>query len=131
MRMLSARPLWEERKRVKRSDLLMRLLAPRPVTVVVDVGANTGYHSRRIADLIRSSGNVYAVDVQPEMVKVLQSVLQQTQLRPYPRAVDQAGVSNAKVIGAGFHGWLILYILTVSACQGALDKALQVGGRFS
>ena len=31
---------------------------------------------------------------------------------------------------AGLHGWLILFILTVLACQAALDKALRARGRF-
>jgi hypothetical protein len=31
----------------------------------------------------------------------------------------------------GFHGWLILYIHTVCACQAAVDKRLQPSARFS
>ena len=67
----------EEREREERSDLLLRILAPAPGSVVADVGAGTGYYARRIADLIGPTGKVYAVDVQPEMVAMLQSVAKQ------------------------------------------------------
>ena len=67
----------EEREREERSDLLLRILAPAPGSVVADVGAGTGYYARRIADLVGPTGKVYAVDVQPEMVAMLQSVAKQ------------------------------------------------------
>jgi ubiquinone/menaquinone biosynthesis C-methylase UbiE len=67
----------EEREREERSDLLLRILAPAPGIVVADVGAGTGYYARRIADLIGPTGKVYAIDVQPEMVAMLQSVAKQ------------------------------------------------------
>ncbi len=64
----------QEREREERSDLLLPVLALQPGTVVADIGAGTGYYSRRIADLVGPLGRVYAVDVQPEMVKILTSV---------------------------------------------------------
>lgn len=67
----------EEREREERSDLLVRILALAQGSVVADVGAGTGYYSRRIADVIGPTGKVYAVDVQPEMVAMLQSVAKQ------------------------------------------------------
>jgi SAM-dependent methyltransferase len=67
----------EEREREERSDLLLRILALAPGMTVADVGAGTGYYSRRIADLVGPTGKVYAVDVQPEMVAMLQSVAKQ------------------------------------------------------
>ena len=35
---------------------------------IADVGAGTGYLSRRMADRIGAQGTVYAVDEQPEMI---------------------------------------------------------------
>ena len=64
----------EEREKEERGDLLLRMLALQPGTVVADIGAGTGYYTRRIADLVGPTGKVYAVDVQPEMVSMLQAL---------------------------------------------------------
>ena len=88
----------EEREREERSDVLMRILAFKPGAVVADVGAGTGYYSRRIADVIGPAGKVYAVDVQPEMVKLLQSVSSQ---RAYGHIVPVlGGVDDVKLPAA-------------------------------
>lgn len=52
-----------------------------------------------------------------------------TVTNPLAQLIEQARRAQ-RWRDAGFHGWLILYILTVPACQGALDKALRAGGRF-
>ena len=67
----------EEREREERSDLLLQILAPASGSIYADVGAGTGYYARRIADLVGPTGRVYAVDVQPEMFSMLQSVAKQ------------------------------------------------------
>ena len=67
----------EEREREERSDLLLKILALAAGSTVADVGAGTGYYSRRVADLVGPTGKVYAVDVQPEMFAMLQSVAKQ------------------------------------------------------
>ena len=88
----------EEREREERSDVLMRILAFKAGTVVADVGAGTGYYSRRIADSIGPTGKVYAVDVQPEMVKLLQSVSNQ---RAYGHIVPVLGSVDDVKLPAG------------------------------
>ena len=60
-----------ERQQEERGDLLLRELGLKPGMVVADVGAGTGYYARRMAPLVGSSGIVYGVDVQPEMLKLL------------------------------------------------------------
>jgi len=63
----------EERDREERTDLLLAALALKPGMVVADIGAGTGYLSRRMAPAVSPGGKVWAVDVQPEMVKLLQA----------------------------------------------------------
>lgn len=90
----------EEREREERSDVLMRMLAFKPGTIVADVGAGTGYYSRRIADLTGPTGKVYAVDVQPEMVKLLQSVSKQRaygHIMPVLGGIDDVKLPSASV----------------------------------
>ena len=64
----------EEREREERGDLLLRELGLKPGMDVMDVGAGTGYYSRRMASLVGPNGKVYAIDVQPEMIEMLNAV---------------------------------------------------------
>jgi SAM-dependent methyltransferase len=58
------------REQEERTDLLVAQLDLKPEMAVADIGAGSGYLSRRIAPRV-SPGKVYAVDVQPEMVALL------------------------------------------------------------
>lgn len=69
----------EEREREERGDLLLRELALKPGMDVMDVGAGTGYYARRIAVLVGPKGKVFAIDVQPEMVEMLNRVTKKTE----------------------------------------------------
>ena len=70
-----------EREQEERTDLLLKALELKPGMVVADVGAGTGYLSRRMAEAVAPSGKVLAVDVQPEMVAMLRKAVQQQGIR--------------------------------------------------
>ncbi len=55
-------------------DLLVRQLALRRGEIVADIGAGTGYLSRRLAQAVGPAGKVMAVDVQPEMITMLKNL---------------------------------------------------------
>ncbi len=76
----------EEREKEERGDLLLRELALRPGMNVADIGAGTGYYTRRMAPLLAPSGTVYAVDVQPEMIRMMNAL------------ADKAGLTNIKPV---------------------------------
>ena len=81
----------DEREQEERSDLVLPELGLKPGMAVADIGAGTGYYSRRIAPLVGREGIVYAVDVQPEMVKMLDALSRRPELRnikPILGAVD-------------------------------------------
>ena len=63
----------EEREREERGSVLLRELRLAPGMQVADIGAGTGWYARRIAPRV-TPGRVYAVDVQPQMVAMLQRV---------------------------------------------------------
>jgi precorrin-6B methylase 2 len=63
----------EKREREERTDLLLDTLALQPGMVVADIGAGTGYLSRRMAPLVMPGGKIIALDLQPEMVNLLQT----------------------------------------------------------
>jgi ubiquinone/menaquinone biosynthesis C-methylase UbiE len=60
-----------EREREERPDLLIEELALAPSMTVADIGAGSGYLARRIAARV-PQGKVFAVDVQPQMVAMLE-----------------------------------------------------------
>ena len=70
----------QEREREERTDLLMTALALKAGMVVADVGAGTGYLSRRMAAAVGPGGKVLAVDVQPEMIEMLKQLARKAQL---------------------------------------------------
>ena len=61
-----------EREREEDPDLGLRLLKVAKGSTVGDVGAGSGYMSLRLARLVGTAGRVYAVDVQPGMLQLLQ-----------------------------------------------------------
>jgi len=63
----------ESRAREERPELLLRELALAPGMTVADIGAGTGYYTWQLAKLVGPGGRVYAVDVQPEMIRILDS----------------------------------------------------------
>jgi precorrin-6B methylase 2 len=70
----------EEREKEERTDLLLTALQLKPGMVVADIGAGTGYLSRRMAPLVLPAGKVLAVDVQPEMVAMLTEAVRKSGL---------------------------------------------------
>jgi precorrin-6B methylase 2 len=61
------------RAREERPELLLRELALAPGMTVADIGAGTGYYTWQMAKQVAPGGRVYAVDVQPEMIRMLDS----------------------------------------------------------
>jgi len=90
----------EEREREERTDLLLAELALKPGMDVADVGAGTGYITRRMAERIGPQGTAYAVDVQPEMLRLLEAASRRAGLKnikPVLAKVDDAQLPAASV----------------------------------
>jgi len=64
-----------EREREEKPLAVMGLLALKPGEVVADIGAGSGYYTRRMAQAVGGSGRVFAVDIQPEMLQILTNKL--------------------------------------------------------
>jgi SAM-dependent methyltransferase len=60
-----------ERDTEERPQVLIDQLKLKPGEIVADIGAGTGYFSRRLARKVGPIGKVLAVDIQPEMLTLL------------------------------------------------------------
>ena len=123
----------EERDREERTDLLLAALALKPGMVVADIGAGTGYLSRRMAPAVMPGGKVWAVDVQPEMISLLQVDLKRrglTRVEPRLGAEDDvrlpAGSVDLVVMVDVYHELAFPYEVLASVM-----KSLKPGGRIA
>ena len=57
-----------ERDEEEHTERLVEALPVKPGDVVADIGAGTGYFSRRLAKKVGAKGKILAVDIQPEMI---------------------------------------------------------------
>ena len=60
-----------ERDEEEHTGTLIKQLAVRQGDWVADIGAGTGYFTRRLAQAVGGQGRVFAVDIQPEMLELL------------------------------------------------------------
>jgi precorrin-6B methylase 2 len=75
-----------ERVQEERPDDVIAALAPRPGETIVDLGAGSGYFALRLAPRVGPGGRVLAVDVSPDMLRLVR------------RRADQTGVKNVEVV---------------------------------
>ena len=75
-----------ERMAEERPDLVLDALDLKPGMSVADLGAGSGFYAWRIGRRVGERGIVYAVDIQPEMVRLLE------------KRMAQKGASNVKAL---------------------------------
>lgn len=61
----------DEREREERCSLMLTSLDVKPGMTVCDMGCGNGFYTVQLAKLVGAKGKVYAVDIQPEMLKFL------------------------------------------------------------
>ena len=70
-----------ERDEEEHTGKLVAQLPIKPGDIVADIGAGTGYFSRRLAAKTGATGTVLAVDIQPEMLELLTNQMAQAGIR--------------------------------------------------
>ena len=75
-------PWLERRERVdeEEPDLALRLLRVAKGSTVADIGAGSGYMTVRLAKIVGPMGRVYANDIQPGMLELLQKNVDEDKL---------------------------------------------------
>jgi len=121
-----------EREKEEQPAKLFDALKLKPGEVVADVGAGSGYLTFRIAERVKPTGKVFAVDIQPEMLALIRDRARQrnvTNVEPVrgteadpklpPAAVDTILMVDV------YHEFSRPYEMTE-----AMVKALKPGGRL-
>jgi SAM-dependent methyltransferase len=83
----------------ERPDQLVEELHLQPGMTVADIGAGSGYLSRRMASIV-APGRVFAVDVQPQMVALLTELSQKPEYKnlvPIQGGTDDVRLPNVSV----------------------------------
>jgi len=121
-----------ERESEENPALLIQELALKPGEVVADIGAGSGYISRRLARCVSPGGRVFAVDVQPEMLTLLTNRAQQagiTNIVPVLSSTTNLALSRASldavVMVDVYHEFEFPYEMMASICE-----AVKPGGRL-
>jgi ubiquinone/menaquinone biosynthesis C-methylase UbiE len=117
----------------QKPDEIIRTMALKKGDVVADLGAGTGYFTRRLARAVASSGVVYAVDIQPEMLSLLKDNMAKAGVRnvvPVLGEVDDPKLPRASL------DWVLLVdvyheLQQPKATLAKVREALKPGGRVA
>jgi SAM-dependent methyltransferase len=114
----------------ERPDLLVEELHLQPEMTVADIGAGSGYLSRRMVPIV-APGRVFAVDVQPQMVELLTELSQKPEFRNL--VPIQGGTDNVKLPPASTDLAVLVDVYHELAypyeVMRSLIRALKPGGR--
>src|SRR3954451_13333783 len=122
-----------ERQQEENTDLMVQLLGLKKGQVVADIGAGTGYISRRLSPLVGDTGKVLAVDIQPEMLDLLTNAMSAakiTNVRPVLGTIDDpklpADSVDMVLMVDVYHEFSHPYEMVQKICAG-----LKKGGRIA
>ncbi len=121
-----------EREEEEHPDQALEAIGIRRGMVVADVGAGSGVMTFKMAKLVGPSGKVYAVDIQPEMLEILQSRAQRDKVTNIQTVLDT--VSDPKLPAGAIDLILMVDVYhEFSQPQAMLDhmrEALKPNGRL-
>ena len=101
--------------------------------VVADIGSGSGFYTRRMARLVAPSGMVYAVDIQPEMIDILNDNIEQeglTNVTPVLSTADDPGLPESSI------DWMLLVdvyheLADPGVMLDRMSRALKPDGRVA
>ena len=94
-----------DREEEEAPSKLLAKLALQPGQNVADVGCGSGFYTRRMAPLIGPEGKVYAVDIQPEMLRMLEESARKENIT---NIVSILGDPDDPKLPAGAIDWILL-----------------------
>jgi SAM-dependent methyltransferase len=99
---------WLERpSRVEeeRPDLVLEAMELKNGDVVADIGAGSGFFTRRLAKAVGPDGRVFGVDIQPEMLGILRETSQKEGIK---NIIPVLGEEDDPKLPAGAIDWVLL-----------------------
>ena len=121
-----------EREQEERPDLVVPALKLKVGDAVADIGAGTGYYTRRLAKAVGTNGTIYAVEIQQEMLDILTNKMAQANIRnvkPVLGSVTDPKLPRASIdlilMVDVYHEFDHPYEMTEAMC-----RALKPGGRL-
>jgi len=121
-----------EREREEAVSKLMPSLGVKEGDIVADFGAGTGHHAVRLSPMVGPKGKVYAVDIQPQMIAMLQKRIKNEKLTNVETVLNKekdpklpANSIDMILMVDVYHELSYPYEVTVE-----LVKSLKPGGRL-
>jgi ubiquinone/menaquinone biosynthesis C-methylase UbiE len=121
-----------EREKEEAPSKLMTALKIKPGESVVDLGAGSGFFTFRMSDKVGPKGKVYAVDIQPEMLELIQQRAKAKKIDNIERVLGTdrdpklpAACADLILMVDVYHEFEYPYEMTE-----AMVKALKPGGRL-
>ncbi len=117
----------------QKPDEIVRTMGLKSGDVVADLGAGTGYFTRRLAKAVAPAGVVYAVDIQPEMIALLKGNLEKAGIR---NVVPVLSESDDPKLARGSLDWALLVdvyheLQQPGATLARMREALKPAGRVA
>jgi SAM-dependent methyltransferase len=122
-----------ERMAEERPDLAIQLLRLKEGMAVADIGAGSGYFTERLSRAVGATGKVYATDIQPGMLRLLE-------IRKKQQGLSNVEVVRGSMESTGLPAESIDLALMVDvyhefgkpeAMLADLKRALKAGGRIA
>jgi SAM-dependent methyltransferase len=122
-----------QRAHEERPEEVLAVMGLQRGDVVADVGAGSGYFSRRMARLVSPPGTVYAVDVQPEMLDLIRESMARDGTTGI---VPVLGTADDPRLPAGEIDWILLVdvyheLENPTAMLAEMREALAPNGRVA
>jgi ubiquinone/menaquinone biosynthesis C-methylase UbiE len=121
-----------EREKEEQSSKLWKMLKVKEGDIIADVGAGSGYHTFRLAQMTGTKGKVYAVDIQKEMLDIIRARMKANKItnvvptkgtEKNPKLPDEA-IDMILMVDV-YHEFSYPFEMTE-----AMVKALKTGGRL-
>jgi ubiquinone/menaquinone biosynthesis C-methylase UbiE len=95
----------EGREKIEKPEIVLKAMNLKDGDVVADLGAGTGFYTRRLARAVAPSGKVWANDIQPEMLDRLKEL---TGKEGIGNIVTVVGTETDPKLPRGTFDWILL-----------------------
>ncbi len=123
----------EDRAETEKPEIVLKTMNLKDGDVVADLGAGTGFYTRRLARAVAPSGKVWANDIQPEMLDRLKELSAKEGIG---NIVTVVGTETDPKLPKGTFDWILLVDVYHELQQpepmlAKIREALKPGGRVA